>query len=164
LLNDFQFLTSTLSINLFTDYNTRVNEIGGISNNPHNSGTIAHSFTYDVRVHEIVDSFLGRPEQRQTQFHANIPNIKDLIFNQTGGKKRKLLEAGNRTVAVNVEVVERVDGAEWRASYGTMQPKALEPLKQLLADLKNYGVAAVMPTFVANLERLAGLTVDEAGG
>jgi hypothetical protein len=126
--------------------------------------TIDSSSSNDLHVHDSIQSFLQRPDQQYTRINTDIPNINDFLTNQTGGKKRKLLEAGNRTVAVNVEVVERVDGAEWRASYGTMQPKALGPLQQLLSDLEKYGVTAVMPTFVANLKRLAGLTVDEAGG
>ncbi|WIA14660.1 hypothetical protein OEZ85_003162 [Tetradesmus obliquus] len=55
-----------------------------------------------------------------------------------------------------------VDGAAWRGSGGSLQPKALGPLQQLLADLIRLGVLGVLPGFSSSLGRLAGLSIDEA--
>uniref|UniRef100_A0A383VXP1 Uncharacterized protein n=1 Tax=Tetradesmus obliquus TaxID=3088 RepID=A0A383VXP1_TETOB len=65
-------------------------------------------------------------------------------------------------VEITIEIVQRIDGAKWRASGGNVQPSAVQALQQLLDDLIKRGVAAVLPNFASSLFRDAGLTLDEA--
>jgi hypothetical protein len=119
------------------------------------------------------DSDLNAPAPSlHTEVITSIASGSDLFSVLNGRGSRRRLQApedsssssNSSTVPLTVKVVETVAGADWRASGGNLQPKALGPLQQLLDDLIKLGVTAVLPGFSSSLVRFAGLTVDEAGG
>jgi hypothetical protein len=87
----------------------------------------------------------------------------ELLFGTGRRLQETYANSSSGIMGLTVQFVESVDGAAWRASGGTLQPKALGPLQQLLDDLIKYGVVTVLQGFSSGLERYAGLAVDEAG-
>uniref|UniRef100_A0A383WLK4 Pherophorin domain-containing protein n=1 Tax=Tetradesmus obliquus TaxID=3088 RepID=A0A383WLK4_TETOB len=86
------------------------------------------------------------------------------------GASSSIMEAGSSSgvsssiIALLVQITDSVDRFAWKAGGSQLQQEVQAPLQQLLVELLQTGVVAVLPDTSSTLQRTVGVTVDEAGG
>lgn len=178
---DVHLVTSGLNFNIFTTFNPFSRDIpqniGGSLNPTASSFSTTQFFSSsvygDLAANSNLQGLMYSGFQQQStgsNLFTQLNYSPGFFLNRFPGDLGRRLQtsdnsssSSNSSISVAVQVVESVDGAAWRG-VGSLQPKALGPLQQLLADLIRLGVPGVLPGFSSSLGRLAGLSIDEAGG